>query len=104
LTTRRTDNPQLPSPGSPVHREPGFPVFSSVHTFAQSSYTRWSLSLSNNAAQLTATRAYHAIPASDDGSSPADYDESTFGYDPPGRQNKASDIEAARMSPTGIVV
>jgi hypothetical protein len=62
-----------------------FPVFSSAHTFDQSSCTRWSVRLSNNAAQLTATRAYHTIPASDDGSSPADCDESTFGYDPPGR-------------------
>ena len=74
------------------------------HTFAQSSYTRWSVSLSNNAAQLTATRAYHTIPASGDGSSGTNYDESTFGYDPPGRQNKASDIEAAHMSPTPVVV
>jgi hypothetical protein len=78
--------------------------FSPEHTFAQSSYTRWSVSLSNNAAQLTATRAYHTIPASDDGSSGTNYDESTFGYDTMGRQNKASDIEAAPMSPTPVVV
>jgi hypothetical protein len=33
--------------------------FSLAHTFAQSSYTRWSVSLFNTAGQLTATRAYH---------------------------------------------
>ena len=58
-------------------------------TFAQSSYTRWSVSLSNNAGQLTATRAYHTIPTSGDGSSGTNYDESTYGYDAMGRQNKS---------------
>lgn len=58
-------------------------------TFAQSSYVRWSVSLYGNAGQLTANRAYHAIPASGDGSSGTNYDESTFGYDGLGRQNKS---------------
>ena len=58
-------------------------------TFDQSSYVRWSVSLSNNAGQLTSTRAYHTIPASGDGSSGTNYDETTFGYDAMGRQNKS---------------
>ena len=58
-------------------------------TFAQADYTRWSVSLSNNAGQLTATRVYHTIPDSGDGSSGTNYDESTFGYDAMGRQNKS---------------
>jgi RHS repeat-associated protein len=47
------------------------------------------VSLSNDAGQLTATRTYHTIPASGDGSSGTNYDESTFGYDAMGRQNKS---------------
>ena len=58
-------------------------------TFAQTDYTRWSVSLSNNAGQLTASRVYHTIPDSGDGSSGTNYDESTFGYDAMGRQNKS---------------
>jgi RHS repeat-associated protein len=58
-------------------------------TFAQSSYIRWSVNLSNDAGQLTATRAYHTIPTSGDGSSGTNYDESTFAYDAMGRQNKS---------------
>jgi hypothetical protein len=58
-------------------------------TFAQSDYTRWSVSLSNTAGQPTATRVYHTIPASGDGSSGTNYDETTFGYDSAGRQNKS---------------
>ena len=58
-------------------------------TFAQSSYTRWSVSLSNSAGQLTATRTYHEIPTSGDGSLGTNYDETTVGYDALGRQNKS---------------
>ena len=38
---------------------------------------------------MTATRTYHTIPTSGDGSSGTNYDESTFGYDAMGRQNKS---------------
>ena len=61
----------------------------SSDTFAQSSYVRWSVSLSNNAGQVTATRAYHTIPTSGDGSSGTNYDETTLAYDAAGRQNKS---------------
>ena len=61
------------------------------------------MSLYSTAGQLTATRAYHTIPTSGDGSSGANHDETTFGYDSTGRQNKSSDVEAVCMSPTGGV-
>ena len=56
-------------------------------TFAQSSYVRWTVSLSNTQGQHTATRVYHTIPASGDGSAGTNYDETTYGYDALGRQN-----------------
>ena len=56
-------------------------------TFAQSSYVRWTVSLSNTQGQQTATRVYHTIPASGDGSAGTNYDETTYGYDAMGRQN-----------------
>jgi hypothetical protein len=60
---------------------------SSSDSFPQSSYVRWSVSLSNNAGQLIATRQYHTIPASGDGESGTNYDETTYGSDALGRQN-----------------
>ncbi|MCB9939632.1 MAG: hypothetical protein H6823_15425, partial [Planctomycetaceae bacterium] len=48
---------------------------SSSDTFAQSSYVRWSVALSNDDGQRTASRVYHTIPTSEDGSSGTNYDE-----------------------------
>jgi RHS repeat-associated protein len=63
---------------------------SASDTFAQSSYVRWSVSIANAAGQQIATRAYHTIPASGDGSTGTNYDETTFGYDFMGRQNRVT--------------
>ena len=56
--------------------------------FAQSTYTRWSVSLSNDAGQLLASRSYHAIPAAGDGLEGANYDETFYSYDDLGRQHR----------------
>lgn len=56
-------------------------------TFAQSSYTRWTVSLANTKGQPIATRVYHLIPVSGDGSEGTNYNETTYGYDALGRQN-----------------
>jgi len=60
---------------------------SASDTFAQSSYVRWTVSLSNTQGQQTATRVYHTIPESGDGSAGTNYDETMYGYDALGRQN-----------------
>ena len=60
---------------------------SSSDTFAQSSYVRWAVALSNNVGQRTASRVYHTIPTSGDGSSGTNYNETSFEYDSLGRQN-----------------
>ena len=54
---------------------------SASDSFEQSSYVRWSVSLADNAGRQIATRVYHTIPASGDGSAGTNYDETTFGYD-----------------------
>jgi RHS repeat-associated protein len=58
-------------------------------TFPQSSWVRWSRILSNDQGQVTASRVYHLIPASGEGTVGTNYDETTFGYDLMGRQNKS---------------
>ena len=58
--------------------------------FPQTAFVRWSVSLFNNQSQLTATRLYHTIPTSGDGSSGTNYDETTYGYDSWGRQNRVT--------------
>ena len=60
---------------------------SASDTFEQTSYVRWSVNISNAAGQQIATRVYHTIPASGDGSAGTNYDETTIGYDFMGRQN-----------------
>jgi hypothetical protein len=64
--------------------------------FPQTSWVRWSRSLSNDQGQATASRTYHQIPASGSGSPGVNYDETLFGYDVMGRQNRV-------VSPTGTI-
>ncbi|MCA9268299.1 MAG: hypothetical protein KDA41_07500, partial [Planctomycetales bacterium] len=54
----------------------------------QSTWVRWTRSLQNAAGQTTATRIYHAIPTSGEGSVGTNYNETTFGYDGLDRQNR----------------
>jgi RHS repeat-associated protein len=61
---------------------------SSGDSFPQSTWVRWTNSSYNDNGQLTGRRLYHTIPASGSGSSGTNYDETTFGYDSMGRQNK----------------
>ena len=56
--------------------------------FAQSSWVRWSVSFTSNQDQLTSTRTYHHIPASGAGVLGVNYDETRYGYDLMGRQNR----------------
>jgi RHS repeat-associated protein len=60
---------------------------SASDSFAQSSYVRWSVSLFDSSGRTTSSRQYHLIPASGDGVSGTNYDETTFGDDALGRQN-----------------
>ena len=57
--------------------------------FPQSSYVRWSVSLSNTAGQMYSSRRYDAIPAEGDGLAGANYDETLSAYDALGRQNRS---------------
>jgi RHS repeat-associated protein len=61
---------------------------SASDTFAQSSWVRWSKNTYDDSGDLTASRVYHTIPSSGSGSSGTNYDETTFGYETMGRQNK----------------
>ena len=56
--------------------------------FAQASYVRWSVSLLNGAGQQTASRTYHTLPAAGDGQEGMSYDQTLYGYDAFGRQNR----------------
>ena len=56
-------------------------------TFAQTSYVRWNTQ-QYSGGQLKSTRAYHEIPSSTGGDSGANYNETEFGYDAQGRQNR----------------
>jgi RHS repeat-associated protein len=61
---------------------------SASDTFAQSSWVRWSKNTYHDQKDLTASRVYHTIPSSGEGSSGTNYDETTFDYETMGRQNK----------------
>mgnify|MGYP000858361248 CR=1 FL=1 len=63
-------------------------ALSAADSFPRSSYVRWSLSLIDRQGHTTASRQYHTLPASGDGVSGTHYDETTYGYDSQGRQNK----------------
>jgi hypothetical protein len=54
-------------------------------TFAQSDYTRWSMSHFDDHSNLDFSRVYHDIPASGDGTEIVNYGESHFAYDAAGR-------------------
>ncbi len=57
-------------------------------SFAQATWVRWSKSIYNDEGDLTASRVYHTIPSSGEGTSGTNYDAASFGYDASGRQNK----------------
>jgi hypothetical protein len=61
---------------------------SASDTFAQSSWVRWSKNTYTDSGDLTASRVYHTIPSSGEGTSGTNYDETTYGYDAMCRQNK----------------
>lgn len=61
---------------------------SSSDCYPQSSWTRWTQSIFNDAGQQVAQRAYHTIPATGIGSSGTNYDETQFGYDGMSRLNR----------------
>jgi len=64
-------------------------------TFAQSSYTAWSKNI-YQASRLVATRQYHTIPASGDGTKDVHFLETTFGYNSFGRRDRT-------ISPDGTI-
>ena len=59
----------------------------SSDSFPQSSWVRLSVNLFNKEGQQTASLLYHDIPATGDGSSGTNYNETTFNYDAMDRQN-----------------
>jgi hypothetical protein len=64
--------------------------------FPQSSWVRWTQTLSSDQGQETARRTYHLIPASGAGTVGVNYDQTLYGYDVMGRQNKV-------VSPAGTI-
>ena len=60
---------------------------SSSDCYPQSSWCRWSVSLSNKHGQSTTSRSYFDIPECGEGQQNVNYTEITFGYDASGRQN-----------------
>ena len=79
------------SPGSPLPAPSSLPYSPGLLTagdlFPQSSYVRWTTNIYNNAADLTATRVYHDIPAVGPGNPGEHYDETSFGEDQMNRPN-----------------
>jgi hypothetical protein len=65
-------------------------------TFAQSSYVRWSTTQYSDCCHESSRRVYHAIPASGEGDEGTNYDQSVFGQDSLGRQNRT-------VSPGGTI-
>lgn len=57
-------------------------------TFAQSSYVRWTTRQYTECCLLESTRVYHTIPASGDGTSGTNYDQTSYGYDDMNRRNR----------------
>lgn len=57
-------------------------------TFAQTSWARWRHHHYGDDGRLEYTRVYHNIPTLGDGASGTNYDQTDFGYDAMGRQNK----------------
>ncbi|MCZ2341705.1 MAG: hypothetical protein LC104_07900 [Bacteroidales bacterium] len=64
--------------------------------FPQSSWVRWSRTLSDDHGLTVASRVYHCIPAEGAGTIGVHYDETRFGYDRMGRQNRV-------VSPAGTI-
>jgi len=57
-------------------------------TFPQSSWTTWTNHSYGDNGRLLYTRVYHSVPTSGSGSSGTNYDQTDFGYDSMGRQNR----------------
>jgi len=55
---------------------------------SQSSWVRWTRKIIGDGGRVTAVRVYHTIPPSGEGSASTNYDETSYGYDSMGRQNK----------------
>ncbi len=64
--------------------------------FPQSSWVRWSQTLASDQGQVTSGRTYHQIPTCGTGSVGVNYDQTLYGYDVMGRQNKI-------VSPAGTI-
>ncbi|MCA8991914.1 MAG: hypothetical protein KDA88_08040 [Planctomycetaceae bacterium] len=65
-------------------------------TFAQSSYTRWKTYEYTDCCLLASERVYHTIPASGEGASGTNYDQTNYGYDLQKRRNRV-------VSPGGTI-
>lgn len=63
-------------------------ALSAADTFPPSSWSRWTHHAYDVHDRLAATRVYFLIPASGAGTSGVNYNESVFGYDASGRQNR----------------
>ena len=61
---------------------------SASDSFIQSSYVRWTTNQYDLLGRLISTRAYHTIPATGDGERGTHYDQTDYGYDSMGRQNR----------------
>ncbi len=60
----------------------------STDTFAQSKFTRWTTFQYSDCCNLASERVYHTIPASGEGASGTNYDQTDYGYDAMKRRNR----------------
>ncbi|WP_222435500.1 RHS repeat domain-containing protein [Allorhodopirellula solitaria] len=65
-------------------------------TFSQASFTRWTSWQYTDCCLVSSTRIYHTIPASGEGTSGTNYNQTTYGYDSQKRQN-------LQISPGGTI-
>ena len=76
--------------------------------FPQSSYTSWTTTQYTDCCLAASQRVYHTIPASGEGSSGTNYDETDFGYDVMKRRNRTvtpgGTITDLVYEPRGMVV
>ena len=64
--------------------------------FSRSSWVRWTLSITNDQEQTTSNRTFFKIPTNGVGLLNVNYDETRYGYDIMGRQNRV-------VAPTGTI-
>ena len=81
---------------------------SSEESFPQKNWVRWSHNTYDAFGRLQSTRVYHKIPADGEGERGGNYEETRYGYDVMGRQNRVvspgGTISRTVYDPRGLVI